>query len=49
MDGRGLAGFYYDSEKGKYFKILPNHIAPPGSKYTREKVERAEQQSKVGS
>ncbi|MCJ1304299.1 hypothetical protein MMC08_007111 [Hypocenomyce scalaris] len=33
---RQIPGFYYDEEKKKYFKILPNHVAPQGVKYSKE-------------
>ena len=36
-----------DDEKKKYFKILPNHAAPPNSKYSRENVQKEKEQSKV--
>ena len=42
-----LPGFYYDTEKKKYFKIQPNHTATPGSasKYTKAAVKKgAEEQ-----
>ena len=33
-----LPGFYFDPEKGKYFKIQPNHVAPKDSKYSKQAV-----------
>ncbi|KIW92509.1 uncharacterized protein Z519_06356 [Cladophialophora bantiana CBS 173.52] len=33
-----LPGYYFDVAKNRYFKIQPNHIAPLGSKYSREAV-----------
>ncbi|OQV06509.1 hypothetical protein CLAIMM_11066 [Cladophialophora immunda] len=33
-----LPGYYFDAEKNRYFKIQPNHIAPSGSKYSRQAV-----------
>ena len=43
-----IPGFYYDEEKKKYFKIVQNHVAPNGSKYSREAVhkERLRKQNK---
>lgn len=35
-----LEGFYFDKEKKKYFKILPQHQAPKGVKYSKEAVKR---------
>ncbi|KAI9670169.1 MAG: hypothetical protein M1817_004506 [Caeruleum heppii] len=35
-----IPGYYYDEVKRKYFKILPHHLAPPGSSYTREHLKR---------
>ena len=37
---RSISGFYFDEEKKKYFKILPNHVAPSGSKYSRGAVSK---------
>ncbi len=34
-----LPGFYFDSEKNRYFKIQANHIAPTDSKYSRQAVQ----------
>lgn len=45
MDGRAIPGFFYDAEKKKYFKIQPNHVAPPNSKYSKEKVAISEERS----
>ncbi|MCJ1462331.1 hypothetical protein MMC07_000931 [Pseudocyphellaria aurata] len=36
-----LPGYYFDEEKRKYFKILPNHQAPQGAKYSREALKTA--------
>ncbi|KIW79688.1 hypothetical protein Z517_06302 [Fonsecaea pedrosoi CBS 271.37] len=33
-----LPGYYFDAEKNRYFKIQPNHVAPSGSKYSRQAV-----------
>lgn len=46
MNGRDIAGFYFDAEKNKYFKIQPNHSAPAGSPYTRENVKKVRNQKK---
>ncbi|KAF8540798.1 hypothetical protein BDD12DRAFT_879943 [Trichophaea hybrida] len=29
-----IPGFYYDTEKGKYFRVLPHHAAPTSSFYS---------------
>ena len=42
-----IPGFYYDHEKGRYFKVQPNHVATHGSasKYSKAAVKReAEEQ-----
>ncbi|RMD43649.1 hypothetical protein DV735_g1433, partial [Chaetothyriales sp. CBS 134920] len=31
-------GFYFDADRGKYFRIQPNHIAPQDAKYSRQAV-----------
>ncbi|RMZ77253.1 hypothetical protein DV738_g4501, partial [Chaetothyriales sp. CBS 135597] len=33
-----LPGFYFDADRGKYFRIQPNHIAPQDAKYSRQAV-----------
>lgn len=43
-----IPGFYFDTAKGKYFKILPNHIAPGGSKYSQQSVSKEKHDTKVG-
>lgn len=35
---RNIPGFYFDAEKGKYFKIQKNHLAPAGTAYTKDAV-----------
>lgn len=35
-----LEGFYYDKEKRKYFKILPQHQTPKGVKYSKEAMKK---------
>ena len=40
MPSRALPGFYYDEVKHKYFRIQPDHVAPAGSKYSRQSVQR---------
>ncbi|KAF8430039.1 hypothetical protein EV426DRAFT_713045 [Tirmania nivea] len=50
MDAPELPGFYYDPERHKYFRILPNHLAPRNSSfYTRNTVAdlKASEQSKA--
>ncbi|KAI9709634.1 MAG: hypothetical protein M1828_002395 [Chrysothrix sp. TS-e1954] len=46
MNRRQLPGYYFDEEKGKYFRILPNHNAPTGSPYTKDKVALAQRAAK---
>lgn len=46
MAPRDLPGFYYDEAKKKYFKILPNHVTPQDSKYSKDAF-RKEAQSKL--
>lgn len=41
-------GFYFDAAKGKYFKILPNHVAPGGSKYSQQSINKENDNAKVG-
>ena len=36
MPARDIPGFYYDEAKGKYFRILPKHLAPPGLQNPRQ-------------
>lgn len=38
-----LEGFYFDKEKRKYFKILPQHQAPKGVKYSKEAVKKQQE------
>jgi hypothetical protein len=33
-----IPGYYFDSDKKKYFKIQPNHLAPSDSKYSQQAV-----------
>ena len=40
MPARQLPGFYYDEAKRKYFRIQPNHVAPAGSRYSQQSVQR---------
>lgn len=37
-----------DPEKKKYFKIQANHVAPPGSQYSKESVKRKRTEQEVG-
>lgn len=42
-----LPGFYFDREKGKYYRIQANHRAPQGSTYSKDAIKaqlRATQQ-----
>ncbi|KAK3660864.1 hypothetical protein LTR56_000622 [Elasticomyces elasticus] len=41
-----LPGFYYDSEKKKYFKITANHAAPPEAKHSASNVRREARETK---
>ncbi|KAA8895709.1 WD40-repeat-containing domain protein [Sphaerosporella brunnea] len=36
-----IPGFYYDTEKRKYFRLLPHHAAPTSSFYSASTVEAA--------
>lgn len=42
-----VANLRKDEEKGKYFRILPNHGAPSGSPYTQDNVALAKRANKV--
>jgi len=35
---REIPGYYYDAEKGKYFRIQPDHRAPPGAAHSSSAV-----------
>lgn len=35
-----LPGFYFDSVKNRYFKIIPNHLASEESKYSVDAINR---------
>jgi len=48
MPAAAIPGFYYDEAKKKYFKILPNHVAPTGAKYSVEAAKREEEEQTVG-
>lgn len=41
-----IPGYYYDSEKQKYFKIQANHAAPTGAKYAKSSVKQEERKAK---
>ncbi|KAK5688295.1 hypothetical protein LTS10_000273 [Elasticomyces elasticus] len=41
-----LPGFYYDTSKGKYFKITANHAAPPEAKHSLSNVRREARETK---
>ena len=38
MSPRNIPGFFYDESKKKYFKVLANHAAPQGSKYSQASI-----------
>ncbi|RZK44562.1 MAG: hypothetical protein EOO61_03380 [Hymenobacter sp.] len=46
-DGTDLTGSITDAEKGKYFQVQANHIAPQGAKYSHENVRKEKEQSRV--
>ncbi|KAF2416080.1 hypothetical protein EJ08DRAFT_666761 [Tothia fuscella] len=46
MEGRHLPGFYWDIDKKKYFKLQPGRLAPTGSKYTLENVQKEREESR---
>lgn len=46
MNGRQIHGFYYDTEKKKYFAIQPHHKAPQGAKHSKDNVRREERDAK---
>ncbi|KAF8245799.1 hypothetical protein K440DRAFT_633097 [Wilcoxina mikolae CBS 423.85] len=39
-----IPGFYYDTEKGKYFRVLPHHAAPTSSFYSSSSVEQQQRE-----
>lgn len=43
-----LKGFYFDPHKKKYFKILPNHIAPQGVIYSEQAIKKQMKKNQVG-
>ncbi|KAF2652836.1 hypothetical protein K491DRAFT_760114 [Lophiostoma macrostomum CBS 122681] len=47
MDGRELPGFYWDSEKKRYFKVLPGYKAPPDAKYSKENIKKQREADKA--
>ncbi|KAL6720232.1 hypothetical protein ACLMJK_002153 [Lecanora helva] len=44
MPAHNIPGYYFDEAKLKYFKILPNHVAPQGSKYSRGALQKASEE-----
>ena len=40
MPPNELPGYYYDELRRKYFKIQENHLAPPGSNYSRTAINK---------
>ncbi|PVH94573.1 hypothetical protein DM02DRAFT_185628 [Periconia macrospinosa] len=48
MDGREIPGFYFDTEKKKYFKIqTPRHAPAPDSKYTIDNIRKERKRQKI--
>ncbi len=41
-----IPGYYYDSEKKKYFKIQANHVAPVNAKHAASNVGREQRKAK---
>ncbi|KAI9814510.1 MAG: hypothetical protein M1826_002183 [Phylliscum demangeonii] len=35
-----IPGYHYDAQRGKYFKIVPQHLAPAGAPYSREAIQQ---------
>lgn len=35
-----IPGYTFDVEKNRYFKIVPNHLAPEGSQFSAQEVKR---------
>ena len=46
MISPAIPGFFYDSEKKKYFKIQANHLASPGSSYTKDAIQQISQEQR---
>ena len=42
-----VSGLHYDKVKGKYFKVLKNHLAPPGSPYSKDAIKKENESSAV--
>ena len=42
-----LAGFYFDEEKRKYFRIQPEYVAPKGYRYTKAAINAEKEVSLV--
>ena len=47
MPARNIPGFYYDESKKKYFKILANHVAPQGSKYSQAAISKYSEEEAI--
>ncbi|RJE22769.1 hypothetical protein PHISCL_04914 [Aspergillus sclerotialis] len=45
---REIPGFYYDTEKKKYFRIQASHAAAPGAQYSKDAVKRKRKEQEVG-
>jgi hypothetical protein len=48
MDQR-LPFWYLDEDKKKYFKIQPDHVAPPGAQYSVKVLKRKRSDQIVGA
>lgn len=46
-EGRPIPGYYFDREKKKYFKILPNHSGPPNAAYSEENIKKRKEKEKT--
>ena len=42
-----LPGFYFDERDNRYHKILPDHLAPKGSKYTQQAIKNEKEDRQV--
>ncbi|KAF2640655.1 hypothetical protein P280DRAFT_399838 [Massarina eburnea CBS 473.64] len=47
MDGREIPGFYFDTDKKKYFKIQKTHQLPPNAKHSASNVIRESRKQKI--
>lgn len=44
---RDIPGFYFDVEKGKYFRIQPNHKAPAGAAHSQSAVDAKKRADRI--